>query len=317
MLTLLVALAGAHPGAFRLAYHELEVQAGESELRLDYELAVPHHALAHGTALPDADELLGGFRVLVDDAELPLTAEGDLRVADGENQRYAKLVLTAPLPAGAHDLVVENGNFPDLPGSFRTTWRFAPTRSLTGPSPDAPWEQDEALRRSEAQLGWRGLPLRAVQPPRALWVDADAAREPHVLPSWLQGGTSAWHALMALALAPLVAASSPRPASAPAGRALVLALLGGLLATLPAVWGAPVVVLGGLIGLRWPDRPFMSAMALLALAAATGWWPLAALLAGLGCFASRRDAPPRWPLRLGVALLTALWLARAIGTHLG
>lgn len=121
MIPWLVGLALAHPFGSKLTAHQVRVELGASEVRLQYRADVPNPLVASATRRSDADpieemalELNDGLVFLVNGQRRSLTAFGDWESTPNDDATTFQWDYRLPLEPGTHEVELSNGNLPDV-----------------------------------------------------------------------------------------------------------------------------------------------------------------------------------------------------------
>lgn len=334
VLWLLASLAGAHPGSFRLAAHDLAVVADGDTLMLEYYLEVPRlrpeqHDAPANEVVPGIAELQSGFRVLFDGEVVPVEPVDDPVYRTSHTMAGIEATFRVALPTGVHEVTVENGNYPDLPGLFRTGWALDGTRrleqstliDLDGHDVTADRSRDYVLgdEARTSTVRWRDrsrLEPWFVPVPHSP-VSAVATLQPDLVTAWSTGHPHAVLTLIALALAPLTGCTARVPDEAGAfgglGLGVALGAVGAVCgAFVPSTWLATSLVVVCLLPIIPRLRGAAAWTALLALACVPSLWPWSVIVGAIGGALSRPMKPSRLDrVALGIGGVLALcWALR-------
>jgi len=211
--------AAAHPFGAQYAAHRVDLHVGPSEIQVGYIAEVPIPILmATGAQDPLGDmklELLSGLVLQVNGTSVPLDVAGPAHVERNDDAYTIGLELVAHTESPIREVVLSDGNLPDVPGVFSSTATVAPAFQVQESSllriRDGEVARDDSgrwrmgpghretsltLRRVPSLWTWvapsdstRPLPLADAVPPR--WIDL--VTKPIVTPA-----TAAVSALLAV-----------------------------------------------------------------------------------------------------------------------
>ncbi|MCO4744035.1 MAG: hypothetical protein KC912_04555 [Proteobacteria bacterium] len=261
MLVLLLGslAAHAHPNALRIVAHRAAVHVTESHVEVRYAVELPGHAHT-GTREPADDaqtltETISGLTASGDGTSLPLEvtqAEGPTLNTNGA----ARTTLVLEAPHNAVHLQFEDGNYPELPGYFASSFTIGPGLDVVScslfkvddegspvASREERWQAGGDHRLVDIRVAKRTAPLTQAFDalhPMPLERTAWQARVPTWRDAWRTPTPMLWLATLVAALFVGSAHRRPEPRSivwmaVGAGVASVLTLLGPVLATSVAV----------------------------------------------------------------------------------
>ncbi|TNE91354.1 MAG: hypothetical protein EP330_05620 [Deltaproteobacteria bacterium] len=320
---LLSAPAQAHPNALRIVAHASELHVTVSEARLRYAVSLPPHGGHHDTPSTDGQSLeqtQSGLTLTGAEALTWSLTEGPRTTGAGAQE----IGLVGAAPRVADDLVLEDANYPDLPGTFQGRVTVGPGLEVVACSLFT--ERDGEVRASRAgrwQLGDGHRRLTVTVRERDGLVERTLdllAPPPEVRTAWqsrpAQGVERLWRLtplswvlalLLASATAPLAVHERKRDLGAMAASglaAIALSVLPG-----PWSWAVPAVTTLALLSPR--TRPALLALLPLAALGAPGPVAVGACVAlAVAGLAGTRSRPLRWP----VVLFGLVALARGIAT---
>ena len=114
MITLaLVGVAAAHPFGARFAAHRVEVHADRDQAEVHYLAEVPRPLVDSRGVSGMQEELRAGLLVLVDGVAASTPTRLDKPIRNDDSYRFV-LHRSVPTPPGGYELVVSNGNLPDV-----------------------------------------------------------------------------------------------------------------------------------------------------------------------------------------------------------
>ncbi|MFT6142855.1 MAG: hypothetical protein ACJAZO_000353 [Myxococcota bacterium] len=269
--------------------------------------------------VPGISELQSGLILRVDGRAVPLTPVGDVDYRSSHTMAGVAVTLTALVPAGTTELTVENGNYPDLPGLFRTGWDFGPDWRLTDASLRShQWVQGDDARTSTVSLVHRAPYERLLLSVSSQPIAAATTWRPGPLVAWRGNIPHPLGAALVLLLTPLAGWTARLPRGPSLGVSLAAGVgLGACAAAFATVNVAAVPVslcLLALVSLWTPARWLGGWVALFALACACPLWPWSIAIGIVGAALARREQPSSIDaVGVGLAVLVGgMWALRLL-----
>ena len=332
---LAIAAATAHPGSFRIAAQDVAVVVDGDRVNIHYYLEAPRlrpqdHDAPPEDVVPGISELQSGLILRVDGQVVPLTPAGDIAYRSSHTMAGVEATFTAGLPLGTTELTVENGNYPDLPGLFRTGWGLGPEWRLTHSSlitihdgritqdQSRKWVQGDTARTSTVSLMRRAPYERLLVPVSSEPISAATTWRPGPVGAWRNSIPHPSWAALALLLAPLAGWGARIPKGPSLGVAVAAGVgIGAFAAAVATVSIAAVPVsicLVALASLWSPARWLGGWVALFALACACPLWPWSIAVGVVGSLMSQRAEPSHADaVGVGLALvLGGMWALRLL-----
>ncbi len=121
-VVLAAGVAWAHPFGAQYAAHRVDVHVGADAVAVHYIAEVPSGLLRGPDGLSDMKmELLSGLVLQVDGATVPLVLAGPAEVQENDDSVQIGLRLHADLEAPPTEVLISDGNLPDVAGVFSST----------------------------------------------------------------------------------------------------------------------------------------------------------------------------------------------------
>jgi len=117
--------ASAHPFGAKYAAHRVDLHIGDEAIELHYIAEVPNGILKASRADDPLDEmkmeLLSGLVLQVDGEPIALRVAGPAEIQENDDAYQIGLRMRAELPGPISEIVLSDGNLPDVPGVFSAT----------------------------------------------------------------------------------------------------------------------------------------------------------------------------------------------------
>ncbi len=332
---LAIAAATAHPGSFRIAAQDVAIVVDDDRVEIHYYLEAPrlrpeHHDAPAEEVVPDISELQSGLILRVDGEAVPLIPQGDVEYRSSHTMAGVAATFTAGLPTAVSELTVENGNYPDLPGHFRTGWVLGPHWRLTNSSlitieggriatdQSRQWVQGDHARTSTVSLTRRAPFEALLVPVSSEPISAVTTWRPNPPVAWRRSIPHPLWAALALLLTPLAGLGARLPKGPSVGIAVAAGVgLGTCAAAVTTVTVAAVPIFIGVLAVvsLWSSLRWLGGwVALFALACACPLWPWSIAVGVVGSLMARRAEPSAVDaVGVGLALvLGGMWALRLL-----